>query len=152
MAVPGILLNNIKSPFPECNTTYLMMTIYSDILHLSEITPIFDPVTDLDHVTEFEVLPYCARFPATGVTSQKRTLTLSDTLFCHTLGFASVLMFKNKINHPISSNSHPSATANKAIHNLKIGGVQNQQQHHIIVTKFLIRDASNLENKPNSLY
>ena len=27
-----------------------------------------------------------------------------------------------KTNHPISSNSHPSATANKAIHSLKIGG------------------------------
>ena len=26
---------------------------------------------------------------------------------------------KNKTNHPISSNSHPSATANKAIHSLK---------------------------------
>ena len=30
---------------------------------------------------------------------------------------------KNKTNHPISSNSHPSATANKAIHSLKIWGV-----------------------------
>ena len=29
---------------------------------------------------------------------------------------------KNKTNHAISSNSHPSATANKAIHWLKIGG------------------------------
>ena len=28
---------------------------------------------------------------------------------------------KNKTNHPISSNSHPSATGNKAIHILKIG-------------------------------
>ena len=29
---------------------------------------------------------------------------------------------KNKTNQPISSNSHPLATANKAIHSLKIGG------------------------------
>ena len=29
----------------------------------------------------------------------------------------------NKTNHPISSNSHPSATANIAIHFLKIGGL-----------------------------
>ena len=29
---------------------------------------------------------------------------------------------KNKTNHPISSNSHPSATRNKAIHCLKWGG------------------------------
>ena len=34
---------------------------------------------------------------------------------------------KNKTNHPILSNSHPLATANKAIHNLKIWGMlQNQ--------------------------
>ena len=31
-------------------------------------------------------------------------------------------MYKNKTNHPISSNSHPSATANKAKYTLKIGG------------------------------
>ena len=29
---------------------------------------------------------------------------------------------KNRTNHPISSNSHPSATENKAIHSLKRGG------------------------------
>ena len=28
----------------------------------------------------------------------------------------------NKTNQPISSNNHPSATANKATHSLKIGG------------------------------
>ena len=43
---------------------------------------------------------------------------------------------KNKTNHQISSNSHPSATANKAIHSLKIGGLQNQREHHIILTKY----------------
>ena len=32
------------------------------------------------------------------------------------------VFLKNKTNHPISSNSHPSATANKAKHSLKIGG------------------------------
>ena len=46
----------------------------------------------------------------------------------------------NKTNHPISSNSHPSAAANKAIHSFKIeggGGVlQNQRKHHIILTKY----------------
>ena len=39
---------------------------------------------------------------------------------------------KNKTNHPISSNSHPSATANIAIHCHKRGGIQNQREHHII--------------------
>ena len=29
---------------------------------------------------------------------------------------------KNKTNHPISSNSHPSVTVNKATHSLKRGG------------------------------
>ena len=35
---------------------------------------------------------------------------------------------KNKTNHPISSNSHPSVTVNKAIHSLKIrgGGTKNK--------------------------
>ena len=34
-----------------------------------------------------------------------------------------------------TKNSHPSVTANKAIHNLK-KGVQNQQEHHTILTKY----------------
>ena len=37
--------------------------MYSDTLHLLDITPIFDPVTDLDLITEFDFLPYCAGFP-----------------------------------------------------------------------------------------
>ena len=59
---------------------------------------------------------------------------------------------KNETNHPISSNSHPSATTNKAIYSLKIGGGgQNQREHHIILTKYeaVIRYANNLDNKPN---
>ena len=42
----------------------------------------------------------------------------------------------NKTNHPISSNSYPSATAIKAIHSLKIGEGPNQREHHIILTKY----------------
>ena len=34
-----------------------MMTIYSDALPWSGITPIFDPITDLDLITEFDFLP-----------------------------------------------------------------------------------------------
>ena len=40
--------------------------------------------------------------------------------------------------HPISSNSHPLATANIAIHCLKWGGggvLQNKSKHHIILTQ-----------------
>ena len=83
---------------------------------------------------------------------------LYSTVFIHN--------HKKKTNHPISNNSHPSATSNKAIHSLKIGGggVQYQRERHIILTnyeavhpdgrfgkQFLIRDANNLDNKPNSL-
>ena len=38
----------------ECYTTSWRMTIYSDTLHWSDITPIFDPVTDLNLITEFD--------------------------------------------------------------------------------------------------
>ena len=40
-----------------------MMTIYSDTLHWSDIPPIFDPITDLYIITEFDFLPNCERFP-----------------------------------------------------------------------------------------
>ena len=44
---------------------------------------------------------------------------------------------KNKTNHPISSNSHPSATANKTIHSLKIGvGGIKQREHNKILIKY----------------
>ena len=48
------------------------------------------------------------------------------------------IILENKTNHPISSNIHPSATANKAIHSLKIGGggLKNKREHHIILTKY----------------
>ena len=48
---------------PECYTTFWMMTICSDNLHWSGITPIFDSITDLDLITEFDFLPNCERFP-----------------------------------------------------------------------------------------
>ena len=63
MVGTGILSNNTRSPSPECYTTFWMMTIYSDTLHWSGITPIFYPFTDLDLITEFEFLPNCERFP-----------------------------------------------------------------------------------------
>ena len=45
------------------SVTFWGMTIYSDTLHWSDITPIFDPVIDLDLITEFDFLPNCERFP-----------------------------------------------------------------------------------------
>ena len=50
----GILPNNMRSPSPECYTTLWMMTIYIDTLHWSGISPIFDPITDPDLITEFD--------------------------------------------------------------------------------------------------
>ena len=43
----------------------------------------------------------------------------------------------NKINHLISSDSHPPATANKAIHCFKLGGLQNQREHPEILIKYV---------------
>ena len=55
---------------------------------------------------------------------------------------------KNKTNYPISSYSHPSATADKAIHSLKIGeGLQNQREHHMILTKHEAVDPTNVNYK-----
>ena len=56
-----ILSNNMKSPSPKRYMAFL--SIYSDTLHLSDITPIFDPVTELSLITEFDFLSNCARFP-----------------------------------------------------------------------------------------
>ena len=41
-----------------------MMTIYSDTLHWWGITPVFDPITDLDLITDFDLLPNCDRVPS----------------------------------------------------------------------------------------
>ena len=61
MVDTGILSNNMRSPSPECYTTFWRMTIYSDTLHRSDITAMFDPVTDLDLITEMAFLPNFAR-------------------------------------------------------------------------------------------
>ena len=63
MVGSGILSNNMKFPSPECYTTFWRLTIYNDTLHRPDITPIFDPVTDVDLITEFDFLPNCAKFP-----------------------------------------------------------------------------------------
>ena len=91
------LMKQYEVPSPEYNTTFWMMTIYSDTLHWSGITPIFHPITDLNLITEFDFLPYCERFHrtfATGAACQQRTLTPPDTWSCPTLGLASVLMLR----------------------------------------------------------
>ena len=62
MVGTDILSNNMRPPSPECYTTFWIMTIYSDILHCSGITPMVDPITDLDIITKFEFLPNFERF------------------------------------------------------------------------------------------
>ena len=93
----GNLIKQYEAPSPECYTTFWMMTIYSDTLHWSGITQIFDHITDLDLITEFDFLPNYERFPrniCNGCGCQQRTLTPPDTRSCPTLGLASVLMLR----------------------------------------------------------
>ena len=59
----GDLIKQYEAPLSQCYTTFWMMTIYSDTLHWSGITPIFDRITDLDLITEFDFLPNSERFP-----------------------------------------------------------------------------------------
>ena len=81
---------------PECYTKFWKMTIYSDTLHWSGTTPIFDPITDLDLITEFDFFFLIARgfhrTFATDAAYQQRSLTPPDTWSCPTLGLASVLL------------------------------------------------------------
>ena len=52
-------------------------------------------------------------------------------------------LYKNKTNHPISSNSHPSATANIAIHCLKRGSMYEQTKPFSISwRRFILRHVS----------
>ena len=53
MAVMGISSNIMKSPSPICYITFLDMTIYSDTLNRSDITPICDLNTNLHLITKF---------------------------------------------------------------------------------------------------
>ena len=82
MVGTGIWSNIMRSPSPECYTTFWMMTIYSDTLHWSGITPIFDPITDLEFITFYRVVRGFHRTFATGAACKQRTLTLPDTWSC----------------------------------------------------------------------
>ena len=52
----GVSSNIMKSPSPKCYMTFLDMVIYSDTLNWSNITPIFEPITELDLITNFELI------------------------------------------------------------------------------------------------
>ena len=91
-----ILSNNITSSSLDCYTTFRRMTTCSDTLLWSDITPTFDPVTDLDLITEFNFLPNCARFPCItftmGATCQQGAFTTPNTWFYPILELAFVLI------------------------------------------------------------
>ena len=100
MVDTGILSNNTRFPSPEYYTTFWMMTIYSDTLHRSGISPIFDPISDLDLIKKLPNLTFYLiardfhRTFATNAACQQRTLTPPDTWSCPTLGLASVLILR----------------------------------------------------------
>ena len=52
----GISSNIMKSPSPKCYMTFWDMVIYSDTLNWSDITPIFEPITELDLITNFHLI------------------------------------------------------------------------------------------------
>ena len=89
------MLYYMRYPSPECYMTFCMMTIYSDTLRWSGITPICDSITDLGLITEFDrIARGFHRTFATGAACQQRTLTPPDTWSCPILGLASVLMLR----------------------------------------------------------
>ena len=59
----GISSNNLKSPSPKYYMTFWNMTIYSDNLNWSDITPICELITELDFITDFDLITKFWRFP-----------------------------------------------------------------------------------------
>ena len=57
----GISLNIMKSPYPKCYMTIWEMTIYSDTLNWSDITPICELITELDLIADFDLIT-CQQF------------------------------------------------------------------------------------------
>ena len=52
----GILSNIMKSPSPKCYMTFWDMVIYSDTRNWLNIAPIFEPITELDVITNFDLI------------------------------------------------------------------------------------------------
>ena len=55
--------NTMKSPSPKCYMTFWDMTIYNDTLNWSDITPIYEFITELDFNTDFDLITEFLRFP-----------------------------------------------------------------------------------------
>ena len=89
------------------------------------------------HFFSIEHRPFpCSKIPFTQIVISG---VLEHGGECFRKKFCYWLCPKNKTNHPISSNSHPSANANKAIHCLKCGGggLQKEQEHPNILIKYV---------------
>ena len=53
----------MKSPSPKCYMTFWDMTVYNDTLNWSDITPIWELITELDFITDFDLITKFWRFP-----------------------------------------------------------------------------------------
>ena len=60
----GISSNIMKSPFPKCYMTFwdITMYMYNDTLNWSDITPISELITELDFITDFDLINKFWRF------------------------------------------------------------------------------------------
>ena len=59
----GISSNITKSPFPKCYMTFWDMTMYNDTLNWSDITAIYELITELDFTTDFDIITKLWTFP-----------------------------------------------------------------------------------------
>ena len=50
-------------PSPKCYMTFWDMAIYNDNLNWSDITPICELITELDFITDFDLITKFWRFP-----------------------------------------------------------------------------------------
>ena len=59
----GISSNIMKSSFPKMYMTFWDMTMYNDTHNWSDITPICELITELDFITDFDLITKFWRFP-----------------------------------------------------------------------------------------
>ena len=63
MADMEISSNIMKSPSSKCYMTFCDIIIYNDTLNWSDITPICELITELDFITDFDLITKFWRFP-----------------------------------------------------------------------------------------
>ena len=59
----GIWSNIMKSPSPKYYMTFWDMNIYNDTLNCSDITPMWEPITEPDFITDIDLITIFLRFP-----------------------------------------------------------------------------------------